>query len=707
MGKAVQGGAGTAAGQPVAVAALVRTSTLDLQDPVASYRRQVRTMTGWLPSGWYITAIYADVESGGTDLDHRSETGSWKVLTDAGLQRDGGMADLLAEAAAPDPAFSVVVVEDIERASRDFYDSVTLERRLADQGIPLLATDEPADITGLNATTVLVRRIKQGVAEWYRIQLKAKTRKGLEEHAIAGYNNGRVPWGYTPDRVLHAVPVKAAQGRTRTRLAADPLNGPWVTQIFEWRVLESLSREAICGRLEAAGVPAPGGTGGWGPNTVGKILANPKYTGHMVYGRTRNTGKSQRPGQRKIRATPMEEWTWSKEPSHPALVSRDMWEAAQKVGKDHAGVRDTEVPTTQPGRRYALRSRLHCAQCGRRMNGTTRPGRKPGQCYTYYVCPWRASNPRDLHRCPDHVRAAMSEEIITTAIGGFLDAYVFGHDRDAMLAVHLPATAAGEAARREAQAAELGRQVARNQASAKGLITELSQLGDDTSPAAAEYRKRIREHHADLWNATAALQSRLDEITAQAAEGSDAALITELPYAVGILNQAPDEVREALYAALDIHATYRADKNQVTIRATITDTTPGIVTALLADPRTGGDSPGKAPAPHDDMSTADTPGAGSPSRIPVLFGESNTVAITTWLPQPRHHAPVGALDNSKKRVASPSPKPGYGITARSGPPRGAGDARADLAYHHARAGTRTRTRTGTTTRSRTTVKAPR
>src|SRR6185437_6019411 len=130
-------------GQPVAVAALVRTSTLDLQDPVASYGRQLRTMKAWLPPGWYLARVYADVESGATDLDNRSQTESWTVLTGAGLRRDGGMADLLAEAMSPDPCFSVVVVEEIERASRDFYDSVTLERRLEAQGIPLLAADEP------------------------------------------------------------------------------------------------------------------------------------------------------------------------------------------------------------------------------------------------------------------------------------------------------------------------------------------------------------------------------------------------------------------------------------------------------------------------------------------------------------------------------------------------------------------------------------
>jgi site-specific DNA recombinase len=249
-------------GQPVAVAGLVRTSTLDLQDPVASYSRQVRAMTDWLPAGWYLAAIYADVESGATDLDRRSQTDSWKVLTDAGLRRDGGMADLLAEAMAPDPCFSVVVVEEIERASRDFHDSVVLERRLQEQGIPLLATDEPADVTGLSPTMVLVRRIKQGVAEWYRVSLKAKTRKGLEEHAIAGWNTGTVPYGYKPDRVTHSVPVKAQQGRTRTRLAVDPDCGPWVTQMFEWRTLEKLSARAIALRLDAAGAPSPDGTAG-------------------------------------------------------------------------------------------------------------------------------------------------------------------------------------------------------------------------------------------------------------------------------------------------------------------------------------------------------------------------------------------------------------------------------------------------------------
>jgi hypothetical protein len=164
-------------------------------------------------------------------------------------------------------------------------------------------------------------------------------------------------------------------------------------------------------------------------------------------------------------------------------------------------------------------------------------------------------------------------------------------DRAAMLQAHLPASAAEAPARRDAQAAQLRKRIARNQASQKGLIGELAQLADDTSPATTEYRKRIREHHTELYSQAVALHAQLEAITAQAASDNDPALIEQLPYAPGFLLQAPDHVREALYATLNLQCTFRGDKQQVTIRATITDTTPGIVAALIADPRTDTGSP--------------------------------------------------------------------------------------------------------------------
>jgi site-specific DNA recombinase len=197
----VAGAAGPAApvtAEPVPVAFIGRTSTLALQDPRASLRRQLRSARQWLPPGWFLAAVYWDIESGGIDLEQRSQGDAYKNFTDSGPPRDGGMADLLREAAAPAPRFAAVVCEDIERSGRDMFNALKLEKELSRQGIPLFATDEPADIEGVNATTVLVRRVKQGVAEWFRLQLKEKIWKGLVEHSLDGWNIGTRPTDSSP-----------------------------------------------------------------------------------------------------------------------------------------------------------------------------------------------------------------------------------------------------------------------------------------------------------------------------------------------------------------------------------------------------------------------------------------------------------------------------------------------------------------------------
>jgi hypothetical protein len=93
-----EGPTGPGPAEPVPVAILARTSTLALQDPVASLNRQIRSCQAWLPQGWYIAGYYWDVESGGIDLEQRSQGQAWQPFAGAGIPRDGGMADLLAEA---------------------------------------------------------------------------------------------------------------------------------------------------------------------------------------------------------------------------------------------------------------------------------------------------------------------------------------------------------------------------------------------------------------------------------------------------------------------------------------------------------------------------------------------------------------------------------------------------------------------------------
>jgi site-specific DNA recombinase len=104
----------------------------------------------------------------------------------------------------------------------------------------------------------LVRRVKQGVAEWYRLQLKEKIWKGLVEHCMDGWNIGTPAYGFLADRIPHPVPFKAAQGRTKSRLVLDPDRAPVIAQMYTWRTVDKIGCPAIAARLNANPAAQPG-----------------------------------------------------------------------------------------------------------------------------------------------------------------------------------------------------------------------------------------------------------------------------------------------------------------------------------------------------------------------------------------------------------------------------------------------------------------
>jgi hypothetical protein len=134
------------------------------------------------------------------------------------------------------------------------------------------------------------------------------------------------------------------------------------------------------------------------------------------------------------------------------------------------------------------------------------------------------------------------------------------------------------------------RQITQNETAQHGLITQLERLGSDTSPAADAMRQRITDQFTDRYNQAKTLQAELDDLTASQPAEDDPTLINELPYAAAAFTSAPDHIKAKLYAAFGIQVLYRQDKNQATIWATITTTTPGIVATLASDPRTDNDT---------------------------------------------------------------------------------------------------------------------
>jgi DNA invertase Pin-like site-specific DNA recombinase len=371
--------------QVIRVAVLARTSTDDQQDPTLSIPRQYGNCERALMPNMQIVLVFYDVESSRKELARRGSSTAWRKFN-IPIRRDGGIADLLAEANSPERRFDVVLCESIDRIARFTYQGTQIEHDLELAGVPLLAADEPIILDGptggrkrKRASSILLRRTKQGVAEWYIVEMLEKSWDGIEVHTVQGWNVGKPPYGYEAERHKHPVPAKRAEGKHKTKLAIDQRRGPVVQTIYAWRVNEKLSYRAIADRLntDLDRYPPPQpvdperAVGRWTGSAVREILCNPKYTGHMAWNR-RSTKHKLHPGK----TNPVEEWVVSAEQTHPALIDIEAFLGAQNVAASRRRSRADAIPGTpnrhpQTRRAYRLRSYVWCDVCQRRMWGHT------------------------------------------------------------------------------------------------------------------------------------------------------------------------------------------------------------------------------------------------------------------------------------------------------------------------------------------------
>ena len=627
-------------GQPVPVAMLGRTSTLEMQDPFGSITRQITSAREWLPEGFYITGYYWDIESGGLDLEARGHAGTYQPFVDQGLPRDGGLADLLAEARSPSPRFAAVVCEDIERSARNMLSALKLEDELGKHDLLLFATDEPIDLDGTDPATILLRRTKQNMAEYFRLSLKQSMWRGMRTHAAQGYNLGKVLDGYLPERIPHPAPSKASQGRTKTLLALDEIRAPIIAAIYDMRVSEKLGVPTIQARLSADPVtypPADPETG-WTLGGIYSILANPKYTGYQVFGR-----------RRKGKPTPPDKWYWSGNPTHRAIIDRETWETAQRIGAEHRSARDTGRTTPDTFRTYALRSRIRCKICTHRMCGNTKmkPDNKTPTEHMYYQCGYNPTTPAHVAAAPDHPRTVrVREDLLMGEVFRGLSAYALAPGRATRLAQLIPATTDAKQQHRDRQAAALATRLKRITAQQDHLMREINGSFDMPDEAGEEYRRRLRHDYTALHTERKTIETQLTELAADTTPASDPHLIDLLPEVASDLAGLPPDLHAELLAAFDIQIVWNAPLRQATIHATITDTTPDIITALLIRASTG---PAQATKvwPPDNRPTTTTikPPTSAHTPSPAVVGSlrmlRETDAVVCVPARPGAQAPSG------------------------------------------------------------------
>lgn len=125
-----------------------------------------------LPPGWLIVAHYYDVESGQKDLALRGRSRVHENF-DIPIPRDGGIQDLLADAKNR-PVGSTRSSADRARHPPGPIFGTKVEHDLGSGGVAFFAADEPISSNGKRATTILTRRVKQGVAKWYVLEIFGK-----------------------------------------------------------------------------------------------------------------------------------------------------------------------------------------------------------------------------------------------------------------------------------------------------------------------------------------------------------------------------------------------------------------------------------------------------------------------------------------------------------------------------------------------------
>ncbi|GAA3239705.1 recombinase family protein [Actinocorallia longicatena] len=550
---------------PLKVAFLGRTSTEDQQDPTLSLPRQLASCHAALPEHSTFVAHFYDIESGRKDLAARGK-GRGHERFSIPVPRDGGIQDLLEEAASPSRRFDVVICEEIGRVARRSYIGTMIEARLEEAGVLLLAADEPIVLNGKRSSQILTRRVKQGVAEWYVLQLLEMSWGGLQQHIEQGFNIGRPPYGYLGQKVPHPVPARRAQGATKHVCVPDPDRHKVVTAIFDWRVERLIGIQDIADELnrDLIAYPPPQpvdpsrALGKWTYSSVRAILTNPKYTGYQVWNRRATTSATGR-------CNPPEAWYWSSKPVHPRLVSLEMFLAAQEVTRRAERVRRKAGPNTacaDTKRSYLLRSYITHASCDRRMWG------KDNRGTTYYLC-----KPGKEYIDPGHPQSVwLREDYVFPGLTDFFNNQVFGRHRRLELAQTISDAEANALVERDAAIKAAEKAMAELRTRRTNLLGSL----ETTSPD-AEFTNDVKARAAQLKAEIDAKTTSLAELKHSGPPAVQCAgLLDQLPLGRIDLEKLPEELLRKLFNAFRLEMRYDHVTNLVTVQ--ITSTTEIIAT---------------------------------------------------------------------------------------------------------------------------------
>ncbi|MCB8836909.1 recombinase family protein [Aurantimonas sp. VKM B-3413] len=287
-----------------------------------------------------------------------------KAISGASLHGRNGLDQMLRAARAGD--FKVIVVEALDRLSRDIADMANIHKQMEFIGVKIVAVNDG------EATTINVA-LRGLVAQLFREDNVHKVKRGMGGLVKQGLSAGGKAYGYRPNPA----------NRGKPRIVDDEAAN--VLRIFQ-EYVRGTSPKTICRQLNSEGVKAPRGKF-WTPSALigfekrgTGILRNPLYAGRLVWNRVRMV-KDPATGKRVSRPNQRTEWHHA-EVRELQIVPEDLFEAVQTqiAVRSHRAKGGRIGANNRPKR--LLSGLIKCGACGSGMAvaGVDKSGRTRLRC---------------------------------------------------------------------------------------------------------------------------------------------------------------------------------------------------------------------------------------------------------------------------------------------------------------------------------------
>ena len=229
----------------------------------------------------------------------------------------------------------------VDRAARNLFDYVELERLEVDYSVPAIYVSQPTENTPAGR---MMRRTLANMAAFYTEQQSLDVRDGHARRVQSGFFVGKAPYGYRNVR-------KGGRGL----IEVDPVTAPRVRRIFELYSYESHTLDSLLEQLAREGITYTDASPRFVRSKLHDILTSRAYIGEVRY---------------------RQQWYPG---DHEPLINRPTFDRVQQLlgGQTY---RSHELT-------YASEL-ITCGHCGRPISGErkTKQTKSGPKDYVYYRC---------------------------------------------------------------------------------------------------------------------------------------------------------------------------------------------------------------------------------------------------------------------------------------------------------------------------------